>query len=348
MPEDTLLEAVNHCHNHDPWCDPGFIKLIHDPYEERSIPSRNAIPSTRAQDSRTSVAGFVPHHILPALIKAGVVSTSGQDNASPGGHAVWIQAPSREGEEALFLHPSHLSYEERTQQMANVSEALRHSSELPFVSAGWRDELYTIYGPKSGQKLFSIERSVCSLFGFATFGVHATAFVRRPDGQLYFWVPRRSATKQTWPGMLDNTVAGGLSAGESQFDAMVRECEEEAGLPTELVRQRLTAVGTLSYFYLSGPGAGGTGLLQPEVQYLYDIELPSDIQPHPVDGEAEEFSLLSTSQVLEAIRAQKFKPNCSLVFIDFLLRHGILTAETEPDYALILPRLHADLGMATP
>lgn len=36
--------------------------------------------------------------------------------------------------------------------------------------------------------------------------------------------------------MLDNTVAGGIQAGDDPFDSMVRECYEEAGFQESLVR----------------------------------------------------------------------------------------------------------------
>lgn len=90
--------------------------------------------------------------------------------------------------------------------------------------AGWRNEAYTIYGPRSeggsplpGSNLaFSLERSACSLFGLATFGVHCTgkfgsvhvvsfpadifarlAYLEAENEPLKIWVPRRSSTKQT-------------------------------------------------------------------------------------------------------------------------------------------------------
>lgn len=58
-----------------------------------------------------------------------------------------------------------------------------------------------------------------------------------PDGRI--WVPRRSRTKQTWPGYLDNSVAGGITAGDSPRASMVRECFEEAGLSRDQVEPYL-------------------------------------------------------------------------------------------------------------
>ena len=41
-----------------------------------------------------------------------------------------------------------------------------------------------------------------------------TGYVTRRDG-LHVWVPRRSYEKPTFPGELDNTVAGGQPAGSA-------------------------------------------------------------------------------------------------------------------------------------
>lgn len=41
------------------------------------------------------------------------------------------------------------------------------------------------------------------------------------------------------------------------------------------------------------------------------------------DGEVESFKLIPVKQVAEIIRkTQFFKPNCAIVIIDFLFRHG--------------------------
>jgi hypothetical protein len=70
------------------------------------------------------------------------------------------------------------------------------------VLAGWRNELYPVYGP-GNKLLFSIERSASPLFGVVTYGVHMTAFVRDESASygLKIWVPRRAKGKPTFPGM---------------------------------------------------------------------------------------------------------------------------------------------------
>lgn len=60
-------------------------------------------------------------------------------------------------------------------------------------------------------------------------------------GEPYLLVQRRSATKDTWPGRLDITAAGHLSAGEETLDGL-REVEEELGLRVE--PERLIPLGS--------------------------------------------------------------------------------------------------------
>ncbi len=203
----------------------------------------------------------------------------------------------------------------------------------------WRGELYAVYG-REKEVLFNVERSACPLLGVVTYGVHLTAYVRT-EGELKIWVPRRARTKQTYAGMLDNAVAGGIAAGESAFESMVRECGEEASLPEEVVRSRVKAAGCVTYFYIRNEKAGGgTRLLQPECEYVYDLELPEDVVPKPGDDEVEEFYLWTVNEVKEAMAKGEFKPNCAAVMIDFFIRHGIITAENEKDFIELNARLH--------
>jgi len=208
------------------------------------------------------------------------------------------------------------------------------------VLEGWRDEEYAILD-SMGRKI-SMERAGSALFGIVTIGVHMVAYVKTA-GVLKVWVPRRSPTKQTYPDMLDNTVAGGVSKNEvaDPFAALVREAAEEASLPESLVRKSTIACGAVSYFHLRDKRAGGEdGLLQPEVQYVYDLQLPEDIVPRPSDDEVAGFELLSVDEVERALERKEFKPNCALVTIDFLIRHDQIADKHKPYLAEIATRLH--------
>ncbi|PGH19562.1 hypothetical protein AJ80_03898 [Polytolypa hystricis UAMH7299] len=236
---------------------------------------------------------------------------------------------------------------------ATRSELLAHSlsiarkADVFDILRGWRDELYPIYGPGK-ELLASIERSGSALFGVVTYGVHMTAYVKDAKHGLQIWVPRRSRTKQTWPGMLDNTVAGGTSTGEVPFECLVREAMEEASLPEDVVRRHAKTVGCLTYVYVRDARAGGeTGLLQPECEYIYDLELNPTVIPKPCDTEVEDFRLWTLDDVKVAMAKGEFKPNCAIVLIDFFVRHGIITPENEKDYLEIQARMHRRLELPT-
>jgi 8-oxo-dGTP pyrophosphatase MutT (NUDIX family) len=241
--------------------------------------------------------------------------------------------------------------QERSKIVASTTKAMAATGHFKVLDK-WRDELYPVYGPK-GVLLFNIERAATALFGVVTYGCHLTAYTKSKgsDGkeEVKLWVARRSANKQTYPGMLDNTVAGGIASGESPFESLVRECAEEAGLSEDIVRSGAKATGIVSYFHIRDHRAGGeTRLLQPEVQYVYDLELAEDVIPKPADDEVEGFELQTIPEIKKALRDGEFKPNCALVLLDFFVRHGFLSYEDDENYTEIVSRLHRKLEFPLP
>lgn len=192
---------------------------------------------------------------------------------------------------------------------------------------------------------FMMERAACALFGVVTYGVHMTVYEEDPNelslpSSCRMWIPTRSKSKQTWPGWLDNSVAGGIPSGLGAFESLVKESMEEASIEEAIVRKHARTVGSVSYFFKTP-----LGWLQPEVEYVYDLRIPSGIdptpfRPKPLDGEVEAFELLPLADVITRMRAGLFKPNTALVILDFMIRHGYMTVENEPDYQEIVTRLH--------
>jgi len=218
----------------------------------------------------------------------------------------------------------------------------------------WRAETYPVYRDPFGVRdypspsvddaqsnyAFELERSACALFGFVTYGVHMSMFEEKEiDGtrHLYTWVPTRAKTKPTWPGYLDNTVAGGIPSGSSSFDTLVKECMEEASIEADIVRKYARATGAISYFFRTP-----AGWLQPEVEFVYDLVIPRDAGsvPKPLDGEVEKFEFLNQDELAARLQAGLFKPNCALVIIDLLVRLGYITPDNEADFTQIVTRLH--------
>jgi isopentenyldiphosphate isomerase len=232
----------------------------------------------------------------------------------------------------------------RSAVMHKTILAMRATGHFEILSK-WRDEQYGVYGP-GGELLLTLERAASQLFGVVTYGAHMIAYRRASEspGDYLIWVPRRAKTKQTFPSMLDNSVAGGITVGEGPWESIVREADEEASLPRSIA-EKAVSVGAVTYFYVSGTGSGGEdGLMQPECQFLFDLDLTgADIELKPNDTEVESFKCMSVKEVKECLKQGEFKPNCAIVTIDFLIRHGLMTPEDEPQYVEILTRIHRRL-----
>lgn len=231
---------------------------------------------------------------------------------------------------------------ERTKIVGDVMQYWRTQGPWKIVK-NWRNEPWPVYGSDEGELLYSVERAGAGLLGVMRYGVHMTAYVKDETAKhgIRVWVPRRAKDKSNYPSMLDNTVAGGLMTAEDPFECIIREADEEANLPEALMREKCKLAGTVVYLYITDERAGGEkDLIYPETQWVYDIELPADVQPTPKDGEVEEFYLWTVEDIQEAMAKGEFKPNCALVLVDFLLRRGILTTENEPDFDEIVRRMH--------
>lgn len=208
----------------------------------------------------------------------------------------------------------------------------------------WRGELKPCYGP-TGNVLFSIERAAFPLLGIVAYGVMLVAYTRNEQGGVKgLWVQRRSREAWTHAGLLDGTAAGGVPIHKKPFAALVNEAHEEASFSRELVGQRARACGTLSYFHTRRREMGGeVGLLQPGVHFLYDMEVPEDVEPRSSDTNVEGFELMAPDRIKWEILAGNVKPWFALAVIDFFVRHGIIHEENERDFIEISMRLHRNL-----
>lgn len=219
-------------------------------------------------------------------------------------------------------------FESRSAALAPVLTALAAAGDID----GWRNEAYPVMENWGDPPLLKMEHAACPRFGVRAWGVHMNGYVRRRDG-LYLWVATRARDKPSYPGMLDNMVAGGQPHGIGMLDNMVKECAEEAGIPAAIAA-RLQGVGALSYCHQNADG------VKPDRIFCYDLELPADFTPVNQDGEVEKFELWPIQDVAARVRGGfDFKYNCNLVIIDFLIRHAIVTPENEPDYNALVQGL---------
>ncbi|KZT26170.1 hypothetical protein NEOLEDRAFT_274168 [Neolentinus lepideus HHB14362 ss-1] len=325
----TILDLVNLCDNFHVSSSPDAL-----------------VPWRLDSSAGSPVIGLLRPEIVKKLL----------EETSNAWHAIW----TNEGQKlvAMSFASETSTPVQRTDVMKELCERWRDEGFLSDVigKSKWRNEMYPVYANPFGAQyvkdeekgtenyVFEMERSACALFGVVTYGVHMTVYEEDEEGSIKIWVPTRAKTKPTWPGYLDNTVAGGIPSGLSAWTAIVKESMEEASIDPAIVQTHAKAVGAISYFF-----ATKAGWLQPEIEFVYDLRIPSSIaypdrekfRPKPLDGEVEAFELLPLDEVLKRMRLGLFKANCAVVIIDFLIRKGFITPDNEPNYMEILTRMHS-------
>jgi len=179
-----------------------------------------------------------------------------------------------------------------------------------------RREAFDVRAALDGPVLTTIDRGALPAFGIAAVGVHLNGLVRRADG-LHLWVARRAANKALDPGKLDHIVAGGVSAGMSAMETLIKEAGEEAAIPPDLAA-RATLRAQISYTMQRPEG------LRRDVLFCYDLDIPEDCVPQAADGEVESFELWPIGRALDTVLAgDDFKFNVNLVLIDLFARLGL-------------------------
>jgi len=217
----------------------------------------------------------------------------------------------REGDVTLArdLH----SEPSRTAALASVAGTLRAEGALP----AWRNELYAIAAEFGAPPLFHLERGAARYFGLRTFAAHVNGVVRDANGTR-MWLARRSASKAVDPGLLDNLVGGGIAAGFSVRQTVIKEAWEEAGIDESLA-SRATSGGIVHVRRAMFDG------LQRETVFVHDLVLSPEFVPANQDGEASEHRLVSLGEAARLVAtgegADEVTIDASAVVLDYLMRH---------------------------
>ncbi len=186
--------------------------------------------------------------------------------------------------------------------------------------ADWRDEPFDVREHPDGPVLGQADRGSMPVLGLVSVGAHLNGIVRRPDG-THLWIGRRSMSKRLDPGRLDHLAAGGVPAGLTPRETLLKEAAEECGLPPDLTA-RAREVAVIAYGCERDEG------LRRDRLHCFDLDLPEDFAPRAVDGEVAGFELWPLPRVLETLRAgDAFKFNVPLVLVDLLLREGAVAGD---------------------
>ena len=212
-----------------------------------------------------------------------------------------------------------------------VVEALVVEGKVP----KWRNETFDVMARWGDPPIFRLDRGAVPFFGVRAYGVHLNGYQQKA-GALSLWIGRRAPDKRVDPDKLDNLVAGGIGNGHAAAATLVKEADEEAGIPAELIG-RAVAAGAVTYRMETPLG------IRDDVLFVYDLEVPGDFAPRNRDGEIVRFELMPVERVLDRIRTtDDFKFNVNLVILDFALRHGLLQPD-DPGYLDIVNGLHRPL-----
>ncbi len=216
----------------------------------------------------------------------------------------------------------------RSKAIADIAPALAATGLFPKT----RGELYAVRNHWSDKPAFNIDRALNPGFGLRAYGVHANGIVEKRSGP-HLWIGTRAKSLLVEPGKLDNMVAGGQPAGLGLMENLIKECGEEAHITPKLARSA-RPTGVLSYSFESPQG------LRCDTLFCYDLVVPPAFKPRASE-EISRFELMPLPKVLKLVAGtHRFKFNVTLVIIDFAIRHGFITPDTEPAYERLVAGLH--------
>ena len=262
-----------------------------------------AIDAALAGDGGTRVPFFVQDG--PAAAPAGSVARHHLEAL-----ARWPEA-LRVDEGAVTLT---LPAAERTPFLTQANAALRAAGLI----TAWRDETFALPALDDGRLLATLERAACRFWGSLTLGGHCNGYL--PDAQgrpSHLWIARRSYSKPTDPGQLDNLIGGGVPHGQSPAQCVVREGWEEAGLSPA----QMAGLQPGRRLRLARPIPEGYQL---EELSAFDLALPPGLLPANQDGEVHSISLMPVAEALARAAAGEMTVDAALVTLDFALRHQLL------------------------
>ena len=117
--------------------------------------------------------------------------------------------------------------------------------------------------------------------------------IKNKDGK--FWIPKRSATKESSPNALDGSTVGQVACGESYEQAMIREVAEELNLDISHLPYR--SIGKLT------PQTGALSFIE-----IFELQVPSDFIIDYNKDDFSEFFWLSSQEIIEKFeRGEKMR-----------------------------------------
>jgi 8-oxo-dGTP pyrophosphatase MutT (NUDIX family) len=306
------------------------------------IAPASIVPATTLLGSvlQAPVAGFAPLWFRNELI--GAVSPAWlprldsrlfklQDDAGGDLPVVRIRGGDRRSESGLVPAAT------LNRWFAQWALELKEQGLLP----GWRGESVQLYGANEATPLLEVERALLRPLGLMLRTVQVNVFSFQ-DKRLEVWVAQRAASKAVDPDKLDSLVGGGIQGADTPLETLVRECQEEAGIPRNLAR-RAVPVGVIDSS--SGAFDAGEPVFHRERAMLYDLKVPLDFIPKPMDGETAAVECFSAQALQDSLASGRWTQEGAWATRDLLRRYATVAAAAATP-AAAAPRMSAPSGPA--
>lgn len=283
------------------------------------IAPASIVPATTLLGSslQAPVAGFAPlwfrNELIGAVSPAWLPRLDGrlfklQDDGGADLPAVRIRGGDRRSESGLIPAAT------LNRWFAEWALTLKGQGLLP----GWRDEVVQIYGANEAAPMLEVERALLRPLGLLLRTVQVNVFSFQ-DKRLGIWIAERAASKAVDPGRLDSLVGGGIQGGDTPLETLVRECQEEAAIPRSLAR-RAVPVGVIDSS--AATLDGGDPVFHRERAMLYDLKVPLDFIPRPLDGETAAVQCLSAQAVQDSLASGRWTHEGAWATRDLLRRYA--------------------------
>ena len=161
------------------------------------------------------------------------------------------------------------------------------------------------------KKIFIIKRNFLSLFGFPSYGVHCNIWKKKKD-KLVIYFAKRSKKLSSFPGFVDNSVAGGQPINLSILENLKKEAHEEAGINSRYLK-KIQRGNVVSYFH------NNNNNFVSAVIFNYHLNKADELELKNIDGEVESFFSLTLENVYKLLENNQLKPNCIIPILDFIL-----------------------------
>lgn len=229
-----------------------------------------------------------------------------------------VLGPPEQG--AVALLPALDTVATRSGALAEVAAQLAGRGAL----RGWRDEFFAVTDALDAEPMAMVERAAARYLGLLTFASHLNG-IAAGDGdsdapaEPALWIARRSDSKAVDPGLWDNLVAGGMPHGSDPLATLVRECDEESGIPPALAAHARPH-GVVEVLREIDEG------VQWEQVFVFDLLVPADFVPVNRDGEVAEHRRIGLGPLLAIMADGAMTLDATLATLDALRRRGWIPA----------------------